>query len=137
MPIAREFDPDLVLISAGFDAALGDPLVRFPFLCLAHHVLLRGWCSLICLTRKLGQGGCKVSPEGYAHLTAQLTALAGGRVIVALEGGYNLSSIAHSMAACTHVLVGEALPPLARPGALVQDKYGAPRPSVGPWGSWR
>ena len=27
MPIAWEFNPDLVLISAGFDAAIGDPLV--------------------------------------------------------------------------------------------------------------
>jgi histone deacetylase 6 len=28
MPIAYEFSPDLVLVSAGFDAAVGDPLVK-------------------------------------------------------------------------------------------------------------
>ena len=37
MPIARAFGPDMVIISAGFDAALGDPL-----------------------------GGCCVTPAGYA-----------------------------------------------------------------------
>ena len=30
MPIAYEYDPQLVLISAGFDAAKGDPLVSYP-----------------------------------------------------------------------------------------------------------
>ena len=30
LPVALEFDPDLVLISAGFDSALGDPKVVFP-----------------------------------------------------------------------------------------------------------
>lgn len=40
LPIAREFKPDLVIISAGFDAADGDPL-----------------------------GECHVTPEMYGHLT--------------------------------------------------------------------
>ena len=45
-----------MLISAGFDAAQGDPL-----------------------------GGCQVTPEGYAHLTHLLMGLAGGRIILILE----------------------------------------------------
>lgn len=79
MPIAAKFNPELVLVSAGFDAAVGDPL-----------------------------GGCNISPAGYSHMTHLLATLAGGRVIVALEGGYNLTSISHSMAACVGSLLGDA-----------------------------
>lgn len=39
-PIIEEFGPDLIIISAGFDSALGDPL-----------------------------GGMKLTPEGYAYMT--------------------------------------------------------------------
>ncbi|XP_031422041.1 histone deacetylase 6 [Clupea harengus] len=85
MPIATEFSPDLVLVSAGFDAARGDPL-----------------------------GGYQVTPEGYALLTHQLMTLAAGRVIIILEGGYNLTSISESMAMCTSMLLGDS-PPLLPP----------------------
>ncbi|XP_066499799.1 histone deacetylase 6 [Hoplias malabaricus] len=85
MPIAREFAPELVLVSAGFDAARGDPL-----------------------------GGFQVTPEGYAHLTHQLMSLAAGQVLIILEGGYNLNSISESMAMCTSMLLGD-LPPMLPP----------------------
>ncbi len=78
MPIAHEFKPDLVIIAAGFDAAEGDML-----------------------------GGCKVTPAGYAHMTHMLMSLAGGRVAVCLEGGYNLDSIARSATAVARTLMGE------------------------------
>ncbi|CAL8109628.1 unnamed protein product [Orchesella dallaii] len=83
MPIAYEYNPELVFVSAGFDAAKGDPL-----------------------------GGCKVTPEGYAHMTHMLSSLANGRVVVALEGGYNLTAIAYSMTLCTKALLGDPIPPL-------------------------
>ncbi|XP_035701530.1 histone deacetylase 6 isoform X3 [Folsomia candida] len=83
LPIAYEFNPQLVLVSAGFDAAKGDPL-----------------------------GGCSVTPEGYAHMTHLLRPLANGKVIIALEGGYNLTSIAYSMVLCTKALLGDPIPPL-------------------------
>lgn len=51
-------------MSAGFDAARGDPL-----------------------------GGYQVTPEGYAHFTHQLMSLAAGRVLVILEVGYIHSHI--------------------------------------------
>uniref|UniRef100_A0A1A7X5M9 Protein deacetylase HDAC6 n=1 Tax=Iconisemion striatum TaxID=60296 RepID=A0A1A7X5M9_9TELE len=86
MPIAREFNPDLVLVSAGFDAAQGDPL-----------------------------GGYHVTPAGYSHLTHMLMSLAGGRVLLILEGGYNLTSISDSMAMCTSVLLGDPPPSLSMP----------------------
>ncbi|KAF1997240.1 hypothetical protein P154DRAFT_579163 [Amniculicola lignicola CBS 123094] len=78
MPVATEFDPDLVIISAGFDAAEGDAL-----------------------------GGCHVSPAGYAHMTHMLMRLAKGKVAVCLEGGYNLRSIARSALAVTRTLMLE------------------------------
>ncbi|KAH8716962.1 hypothetical protein GQ44DRAFT_775716 [Phaeosphaeriaceae sp. PMI808] len=78
MPIATEFDPDLVIISAGFDAAEGDLL-----------------------------GGCFVSPACYGHMTHMLMQLAKGKLAVCLEGGYNLRSIARSALAVTRVLMLE------------------------------
>ncbi|WVQ79099.1 hypothetical protein IAT38_001193 [Cryptococcus sp. DSM 104549] len=78
MPIGYEFDPDLVIISAGFDAADGDQL-----------------------------GQCHVTPAAYGHMTHMLTALAGGKVVVALEGGYNLEAISNSALAVARVLLGE------------------------------
>ncbi|KAK3274708.1 hypothetical protein CYMTET_17118 [Cymbomonas tetramitiformis] len=81
MPIATRFDPQLVLVSAGFDAAAGDPL-----------------------------GGCNVTSQGFAYMTHQLMSLAGGRIVLCLEGGYNLTSTAEAMGACVEVLQG-AEPP--------------------------
>ncbi|TQS33216.1 hypothetical protein Golomagni_06445, partial [Golovinomyces magnicellulatus] len=78
MPIAQEFDPDLVVISAGFDAAHGDQL-----------------------------GGCHVTPECYAHMTHMLMSLADGKVAVCLEGGYNLQAISNSAVAVARTLMGE------------------------------
>ncbi|TBU50538.1 histone deacetylase complex protein [Dichomitus squalens] len=85
MPIALEFSPDLVMISAGFDAADGDDL-----------------------------GECHVSPAGYAHMTHMLCSLAGGKVVVALEGGYCLDAIANSALAVTQVILG-GMPPQLEP----------------------
>lgn len=78
IPIASEFDPDLVIISAGFDAAEGDVL-----------------------------GGCFVTPACYGHMTHMLSRLAKGKLVVCLEGGYNLRSIARSALAVTRVLMQE------------------------------
>ncbi|KAI9061652.1 histone deacetylase complex protein [Trametes sanguinea] len=83
MPIAMEFSPDLVIISAGFDAAEGDDL-----------------------------GECLVTPAGYAHMTHMLCSLAGGKVVVALEGGYSLDAISRSALAVTQVILGEMPPQL-------------------------
>jgi len=51
-----------------------------------------------------------VSPDGYAHMTHMLSSLAGGKVLVALEGGYNVNAIAESAHACVQTLVGDELP---------------------------
>lgn len=83
LPIAYEFNPELVLISAGFDAAIGDPLGKY-----------------------------KVSPEAYGYFTHWLSALASGQTIVCLEGGYNVNTISYCMTMCTKTLLGDPLPHL-------------------------
>lgn len=70
-------------VSAGFDAAAGDPL-----------------------------GECKVTPAGFAHMTHQLSSLAGGKLVLALEGGYDLPAISHSAVECIRVLLGDDPPPI-------------------------
>jgi len=81
MPIAYEFQPELVLVSCGFDSGLGDP-----------------------------KGLCCVTPEGFAQMTHLLMGLADGKVLLVLEGGYNLSTISNSMEACVKVLLGNPCP---------------------------
>jgi histone deacetylase 6 len=78
MPVCNEFQPDLVIISSGFDAADGDVI-----------------------------GGCHVSPAGYGQMTHMLKSLAKGNLCVVLEGGYNLDSIAKSALRVAKVLIGE------------------------------
>ena len=80
MPIAREFDPEIVLVSAGFDAAAG------------HSAPL---------------GGYNVSPACFGHMTKQVMTLADGRVAMALEGGYDLNSMCDSTEMCLRALLGE------------------------------
>src|SRR5439155_1542853 len=105
LPIAREFRPDLVLVSCGFDAAAGDLL-----------------------------GGMLLSPAGYAAMTERVASLAGGRVVLALEGGYNLDAIAAAAAACTRTLLDErtagpdAGPPNAAAERVIRRTLDAQRP---------
>ena len=76
MPLAYKFQPELVLISAGFDAAAGDPL-----------------------------GQMRVTPRGYAHMTSSLKMIAGGKLVLVLEGGCVCVAFAFAFArlhcACT------------------------------------
>jgi len=51
-------------------------------------------------------------------MTHLLSSLANGKVILALEGGYNLTSISYSMSLCTKALLGDPIPPLRGLGAV-------------------
>ncbi|XP_053116975.1 histone deacetylase 9 isoform X6 [Hemicordylus capensis] len=78
-PIASEFEPDIVLISAGFDAVEGhDPPL----------------------------GGYKVTAKCFGHLIKQLLTLASGRMVLALEGGHDLTAICDASEACLNALLG-------------------------------
>ena len=73
-PAIRDFKPDMILISAGFDAHMADPLAQL------------NW-----------------ETDDFIWLTENLTALAAelcnGRVVSVLEGGYDLDALAESAAA--------------------------------------
>lgn len=80
MPIATEFNPDLVLVSCGFDAVDGDPL-----------------------------GGYQVSPVTFAQMAYHLGGLAAGRIVFVLEGGYNVNKTAESAAHLWNAVVERQL----------------------------
>ncbi|KAM3821425.1 histone deacetylase 5 isoform 3-T4 [Vipera latastei] len=96
MPIAHEFSPDMVLVSAGFDAVEGhlSPL-----------------------------GGYSVTAKCFGHLTKQLMDLADGRIVLALEGGHDLTAICDASEACVSALLGLELEQLDQ--ALLQQKPNA------------
>jgi acetoin utilization deacetylase AcuC-like enzyme len=75
----EEFRPDLVLISAGFDSRLGDPLGHF-----------------------------RLTDTDFAELTSLMLEIAdkhaGGRLVSVLEGGYNLDGLTRAVAAHTGAL---------------------------------
>uniref|UniRef100_A0A8C0X7F8 histone deacetylase n=1 Tax=Castor canadensis TaxID=51338 RepID=A0A8C0X7F8_CASCN len=93
MPIAHKFSPEVVLVSAGFDAVEGhlSPL-----------------------------GGYSVTARCFGHLTRQLMTLAGGRVVLALEGGHDLTAICDASEACVSALLSVELQPLDE--AVLQQK---------------
>ena len=86
-PVALEFNPQLILVSAGFDIYKGDPL-----------------------------GGMRVTSQGFAELTRIIMDIAdrccAGRVVMTLEGGYDLDGLSRSVKAVVRKLAGasDALP---------------------------
>jgi acetoin utilization deacetylase AcuC-like enzyme len=90
-PILRQFAPEFVLVSAGFDSDHRDPL-----------------------------GGMMVTPAGFAAL-ARLCAdaaaeTAGGRIAAVLEGGYDLGALVDGVESTLDVLRGEDAVPAAATG---------------------
>ena len=90
LPLAAEFQPQLVLVSAGFDPALGCPEgeQRVSKLCSWHESPSQVPKELLEVTFT------QVSPATFAHLLHSLQPFAGGRVLALLEGGYFLPSLA-------------------------------------------
>ncbi|KAI6209614.1 Histone deacetylase 4 [Aphelenchoides besseyi] len=77
LPLLDAFCPDFILVSSGFDAAKG------------HALAL---------------GGYEVSPKLFGYFTRTLLSYADGKVVLALEGGYDLPSICDSAEACVRAL---------------------------------
>jgi acetoin utilization deacetylase AcuC-like enzyme len=93
-PIGRAFDPELVLVSAGFDIHRNDPL-----------------------------GGMSVTGAGFAELMDVCLWVASGaalgRLVAVLEGGYDLDGIAEASAAVVGRMLERPFPALEaapRPG---------------------
>ncbi|CAH1440493.1 unnamed protein product [Lactuca virosa] len=49
--------------------------------------------------------GCRITPHGFAILLKKLMEFSNGKIVMALEGGYNLNSIANSVLSCVQVLL--------------------------------
>jgi acetoin utilization deacetylase AcuC-like enzyme len=84
-PVIEQFVPELLIVSAGFDAHEHDPLA-----------------------------GMRVTTEGYRRLTARLRAIAErvshGRLALVTEGGYDLRALAACLQAAVDVLDDDARP---------------------------
>jgi acetoin utilization deacetylase AcuC-like enzyme len=82
-PALDDYKPDLVLVSAGFDAHHSDPL-----------------------------GGLQVSTEAFGRLTRRLMKAADvhcdGRIVLVLEGGYDLSGLSRCVLACVKELQAQS-----------------------------
>ncbi|VDM56285.1 unnamed protein product [Angiostrongylus costaricensis] len=76
-PLATQFNPDFVIVSAGYDSCDGDPV-----------------------------GEMRLSADAYAHVIYHLSALARGKLLMILEGGYNHSVLSVGVHRCVRVLCG-------------------------------
>jgi acetoin utilization deacetylase AcuC-like enzyme len=82
-PAVRRYKPDFILVSLGFDAFWADPLASLRLsIADAYTPLVRSAVDLA-------------------------GALCNGRLVVALEGGYDLRALAHGAEATCHLLMGE------------------------------
>lgn len=87
-PVAEAYKPELVLVSAGFDPHEGDPLANM-----------------------------RVSPDGFAAMCGVVRSIAerwaGGRLVLTLEGGYDLKALGRSARVSAEILCGAAPPVIA------------------------
>ncbi len=74
IPYITKFQPKIIVVSAGFDAAEGDEI-----------------------------GGCHVTPKCYGNMISQLKIIT-PHIAMILEGGYNITSTVNSIEACLHAL---------------------------------
>jgi acetoin utilization deacetylase AcuC-like enzyme len=84
-PVAEEYRPQLLLVSAGFDAHACDPLADM-------RMTERGFAKLCGIMQAIAQRNCA------------------GRLALVLEGGYDLAGLSHSARACVEVLAGTREP---------------------------
>jgi len=79
-PALRDFAPELLIVSAGFDAHRMDPLAQI-----------------------------HLETEDFGWITDQLMAVSGGRIVSLLEGGYDLQALAASAALHVRRLIASKL----------------------------
>ncbi len=92
VPVAKRFEPQFILVSAGYDLHWADQLS-------AMQVTVGGFASITDIIKGLADELCQ------------------GRLLFSLEGGYNLKALAFSIRACLEVLLGSPLSddPLGNP----------------------
>jgi acetoin utilization deacetylase AcuC-like enzyme len=103
LPVLRQFKPELILVSAGFDAHEDDPL-----------------------------GGMRVTTPYFGHLTAALVGVAEeccqGKVVAVTEGGYDLRALGASLATTMEALDRGAPSASGRGSVPPRSGEGAPAP---------
>ena len=98
MPVARQYRPDLILISAGYDAHRDDPL-----------------------------GGLRLETSSYGGMSARMRALGeevGAPVGAVLEGGYDLGALSSSVAETMSALANGVVPPEVARHPLADEAAG-------------
>jgi acetoin utilization deacetylase AcuC-like enzyme len=97
VPVARRFQPELILVSAGFDPHWADHLAMM-------KVTITGFAQMATILKELAAGLCQ------------------GRLVFTLEGGYNLRVVASSIRATFDVLLGgsEVDDPLGKPSTATK-----------------
>jgi len=83
VPVARRFQPQLILVSAGFDAHWADHLAMM-------RVSVKAFAQMVMILKKLAAELCQ------------------GRLVFTLEGGYNLRVVSSSIKAIFDVLLGNS-----------------------------
>jgi acetoin utilization deacetylase AcuC-like enzyme len=99
LPAAAEFHPELVLLSAGFDAHRADPI-----------------------------GGCRLESADFAHMTCHVRDVAhqaGAPIGAVLEGGYDLEALPECVISTMRALAGEGEAVLSAPEALYTSRAAA------------
>ena len=145
MPIAREFKPEIVMVSAGFDASLGHPAplggyclspacefcrccrpcrpCRFcrlcrPCRCCRHYLspfpILFSAISttttsatkiFTAITFTITPTTTTTITTGFGHMTQELMTLCGEKVVLVLEGGYELTPLSQCASQCLKALL--------------------------------
>jgi acetoin utilization deacetylase AcuC-like enzyme len=100
-PVARRFQPHLIIISAGYDPHWADQLAMM-------QLSVRGFADIVTTMKNLATELCE------------------GRLLVALEGGYNLDALSYGVKATFDVLLGN--PEIDDP--LGQPPHGGRAPSI-------
>ena len=81
VPVARLFQPELILVSAGYDAHWADPIAMM-------EMSIHGFADIVTIIKDLSEELC------------------GGRLLATLEGGYHLEALAYGVRATLEVLLG-------------------------------
>jgi acetoin utilization deacetylase AcuC-like enzyme len=83
VPVVTRFKPELIMVSAGYDAHFADDLAMM-------RLTISGYSIIVKFIKELADSLCK------------------GRIVLCLEGGYNLNALAASVKATFDVLLGNS-----------------------------
>ena len=96
VPVVRRYQPQLIMVSAGYDTHWSDELAQM-------QMTTTGIAGIVSFIKQLADEYC------------------GGKIVIALEGGYNLEALSTSIKATFDVLMGKT---------EIEDKMGPPKRRV-------